>query len=101
MREKEAGGNLSSRHGLGELFQSFLVRELRRYGRLVLILDGLIDFLPVDRNMCRCFDSDATVIAADVEDLDFDLVPNDHLLSNFPRAYKHRAPRPDARHSCI
>src|SRR2546422_11318321 len=91
--EKRSGSKkLSGSDGLEELFQSFLIRQLRRYCRLVLILDGLIEFVPVNRNMRRCFDSDANMIPADMKHLDFDLVPDDDLLANFPRDYKHRAP---------
>src|SRR5213594_302459 len=86
------GGKLSGGDYFGELFQSFPVGQLRRYCRPVLILDCLIDFVPVDRYMLRCFDSDPNMVPADMKHLDFDLVPDDDLLSNFPRDYKHRAP---------
>src|SRR5207247_1296635 len=69
----------------------------RNYCRLVLILDRLVDFVAVDRNMFWRCDADTNMIPANVKQLDFDFVSDNHLLSDFPRDYKHNAPRTGTR----
>src|SRR5262245_30106037 len=78
---------LLSLHALRNFIQRLFIRDLRSHGVQIFTLDCFINFIAVNRNMRRRFDSKTYVIPAYAEHLNFDFVADNQLLILFPRHY--------------
>jgi hypothetical protein len=84
--ERISGGLLGAFAALGIFWQR---RRLARIAQ-ILPLNGLIDFLPVNRNLGRCLDSETHFVTSNVDDRDLDVVTDNDALVALSRQYKHR-----------
>src|SRR5213594_281086 len=75
-------------------FQGFFIRDLRLHGSRILLLDGLINLVAVDRYVSGCFDPEPDIVAADPKDLDLNLIPDDQLFVFFTGNNEHTGPPP-------
>ena len=73
----------------GDLLEHVLVRDLGLDGGDVLVLDRLVDFVPVNGDVGRCFYANTNVVATDPENLNLDLVPDDQPFVFLSRDNEH------------
>ena len=60
-----------------------------RLRRFLILLDGIVDFLTVDRNVLRSIDAEPNLVSSDFNHRDPDFVPDDDCLVRLSRQDEH------------
>jgi len=78
-----------SLQAFGDLLEHIFVRDLGLDSRDVLVLDRLVDFMSVNGDVGRRFYANSNIVAADPQNLNLDLVPDDQTFISLSRNDEH------------